>query len=108
MLVHEEGDELHLLKAVPDWWLADGEEIRVTGTLTHFGKMSMVVKGGKDGVEVKLDLPKRNPPKKVVLTLPKSRPLIGSLKGVEVIERSDQKKRWDFPAVIEAYKNLKK
>ena len=29
MLVHEAGDELHLLTAVPDWWLGDGREIRV-------------------------------------------------------------------------------
>jgi hypothetical protein len=27
MLVHEDGDILHLLPAVPDWWLGEGREI---------------------------------------------------------------------------------
>jgi len=107
MLVHEQGEELHLLKAVPDWWLAEGEEIRVLRAPTHFGEMNLVVTGKKDGVEVKLDLPKRNPPKKVILTLPKSRPLIGSVEGVEVVERDEQTKRWDFPIVVEAYKKMR-
>ena len=31
MLVHEHGDELHLLSAVPDWWLGPGQEIVVQG-----------------------------------------------------------------------------
>ena len=37
---HERGDELHLLMAVPDWWLAKGEEIRVERAPTHFGLMT--------------------------------------------------------------------
>ena len=106
MLIHEAGEQLHLLRAVPDWWLAEGEEIRVLRAPTHFGKMNMVITGKRDGVEVKLDLPKRNPPKKVFLTLPKSRPLIGSLKGVEIVSRGNQKKRWDFPTVVAAYKKM--
>ena len=104
MLVHEAGDELHLLSAVPDWWLAEGEEIRVERLPTHFGEMAMAVRGGKNGVEIELDRPKRNPPRRIVLTLPKSRPLIGSLAGVEVVQRSDQKKRWDFATVVGMYK----
>ena len=108
MLVHEMGDELHLLKAVPDWWLGQGKEIRVERAPTHFGEVNLVIRGKKNGVEVKFDPPKRNPPKKIVVFLPKSRPLIGSLDGVKVIQRGDQKKRWDFPTVVAAYKDLSK
>jgi len=107
MLIHEAGEELYLLRAVPDWWLDEGGEIRVVRAPTHFGEMNLVVTGGKDGVEVKLDLPKRNPPKKVFLTLPESRPLIGSIEGVEVVKREGQKERWDFPGVVEAYRKMK-
>jgi hexosaminidase len=103
MLVHEAGDQLHLLGAVPDWWLGDGKEIHVKRLPTHFGQMNLTVRGTKAGVEVELDPPKRNPPKRIVLTLPKSRPLVGRLDGVELLIRSDQKKRWDFPTVVEQY-----
>ena len=106
MLVHEAGDELHLLSAVPDWWLGDGEEIRVQRLPTHFGRMNLTVRGKARGVEVKLQPPKRNPPKRIVLRLPKSRPLAGSLKGVEVVQRADQKKRWDLPTVLALYKEM--
>ena len=108
MLVHEMGDELHLLMGVPDWWLSEGEEIRVERAPTHFGEMNLVIRGKKNGVEAAFDPPKRNPPKRIVLTLPKSRPLIGSLDGVEVIRRADQKKRWDFATVVAIYKETHK
>ncbi len=104
MLVHEQGDELHLLKAVPDWWLADGEEIRLERLPTHFGEMALTVRGTAQGVKVKLKRPKRQTPKKIVLHLPASRPLVGKLNGVEVVTRPDQKKHWDFPTVVSLYK----
>lgn len=104
MLIHERGDVLHLLLAVPDWWLGDGEEIRIEGAPTHFGKMSLTIRGTAKGVEVKLDPPKREPPKRIVLHLPKSRPLVKPVKGIEVVYRSDQKKRWDWPTIVKLYK----
>ncbi len=104
MLVHEAGDELYLLSAVPDWWLGESKEIRIERLPTHFGRMALTVRGTKAGVEIELDPPKRNPPKRIVLTLPRSRPLVGSLQGVEVLQRSDQKKRWDFATVVGLYK----
>jgi len=100
MLIHEAGDELHLLSAVPDWWLADGEEIRVERLPTHFGQMNLSVRGTAKGVEVELQPPKRDPPKRIVLSLPMSRLLVGSLDGVEVVQRADQRERWDLPAVL--------
>lgn len=106
MLVHEKGDELHLLAAVPDWWLEPGRTIRVDNAPTHFGPMSVIVRGTASGVDVKLTKPVRNAPKRIVLHLPASRPLNDSLAGVEVVERPPQKVRWDFPTVIEKYRAL--
>ena len=103
MLLHEQGGELHLLRAVPDWWLGEGKQIRIERAPTHFGPMSLTVRGTGSGVQVRFDPPKRRRPKRIVLHLPKSRPLVGSLAGVEVAVRSDQKRRWDFPAVVKQY-----
>ena len=108
MLIHEAGDELHLLTAVPDWWLAEGQQIRIERAPTHFGEMSLLVRGTKEGVEIKLDPPKRKPPKKIVLRLPQSRPLVGPLEGVKVVSRPDQKQRWDFPTIVDLYRNLER
>jgi len=104
MLVHETGQELHLLTAVPDWWLGEGKEICIKRLPTHFGEMSLTTRGNKNGVKVMLDPPKRNPPRRIFLTLPLSRPLIGSLPDVQVVQRPDHKKRWDFATVVDLYK----
>jgi hypothetical protein len=103
MLIHERGDELDLLAAVPDWWLEDGKEIRIENAPTHFGPMSLIVRGTASGVRVELTPPRRDKPGKIVLRLPASRPLLGNLEGVEVVTRPDQKQRWDFPTVVKLY-----
>ncbi|MHC4425242.1 MAG: glucosidase family protein [Planctomycetota bacterium] len=104
MLIHERSDELHLLMAVPDWWLAEGNRIRVARAPTHFGLMNLRVIGTEKGVKVKLDPPGRQPPKRIFLYLPKSRPLAESVEGIEVITRPGQKHRWDFPKVVRLYR----
>ena len=104
MLVHESGDELHLLSAVPDWWLDEGKEIRVERAPTHFGVLSLTVRGKTEGVAIEFERPMRTPPARIVLHLPKSRSLLGELPGVEVVARSKQKQRWDFPTIVEGYR----
>ena len=104
MLVHESGDELHLLIAVPDGWLAEGQQIRVERAPTHFGPLSLLVQGTKQGVKIDLTPPTRQPPKKIVVHLPRSRPPAGLLHGMEVVLRLDQTKRWDFPTVVKLYR----
>jgi len=103
MLIHERNDELHLLMAVPDWWLAEGNTIRVERAPTHFGPMNLTVTGTNKGVDVEFQLPDRQVPKRILLYLPKSRQLINSVEGVEVIIRSDYKKVWDFPTIVGFY-----
>jgi hypothetical protein len=103
MLVHEQGDELHLLSAVPDWWLGAGQQIRIAGLPTHFGEMSLTIRGNVDGVEATLTRPARQPPSKIVLHLPSNRPLTRQPDGVAVVTRPPQSVRWDFPTVVNLY-----
>lgn len=104
MLVDERGDELHLLAAVPDGWLAAGQTLRVLRAPTHFGELDLTVTGSAEGVAVEFRPPARQAPKRTVLYLPKSRPLVGTLPGVELVVRGDQEKRWDFPTVVDLYR----
>lgn len=106
MLVHERGEELHLLRAVPDCWLEEGEEIRIERAPTHFGTLNLHVRGKKSGVEITLDRPARQVPERIILHLPNSRPLEGKPDGFEVVYRDDQTKQWDFPTVVEEYRKL--
>jgi len=103
MLIHERGDELQLLSAVPDWWLEPGQVIRVERAPTHFGVMDLTVRGTDDGVEVLLVGPDRSPPSRIVLTLPESRPCVNPTDRITVVTRSNQKRRWDYPSVVAQY-----
>jgi hypothetical protein len=104
MLVHEQQGELHLLKAVPDWWLGEGQEIRIERLPTHFGAMNLVIRGTATGVQVQLDKPVRQAPVKIVLHLPENRPLETRLEGVTVAARKPQSVKWDFPTVIQRFR----
>lgn len=108
MLIHESGDlgaagELHLLSAVPDWWLENGREIVVERAPTRFGGMDLRVLGTPKGVKVEVQLPTRTKPAKILLHLPKSRPLVGTVPGVEVVYRPDQTRRLDFATTVKEY-----
>ena len=107
MLVHEQDGELHLLKAVPDWWLEEGREIRIERLPTHFGEMAMTVRGTARGMRVDFKPPSRQSPSRILLHLPSTRPLERALNGVTVVSRSPQSRKWDFDSVIEQYWNLR-
>ena len=98
---------MHLLKAVPDWWLSAGQEIRIENLPTYFGTIGLTIRGTATGVRVKLNKPLRRPPSKIVLHLPANRPLETALDGVTTVTRKPQSVRWDFPTVIEHYRKLK-
>ena len=105
MLIHEQGDELHLLTAIPDWWLDNGNVIKVEKAPTHFGPIAFEIRGTPQGVRFEFAPSWREAPKKVVLHLPKSRPLENAGE-VEVVTRPNQAKRWDFQTVLAEYRAL--
>ena len=107
MLLHEQGDELHLLSAIPDWWLGEGQTLRVLRAPTHFGSVSFIVRGNDRGIELQWEGSERRTPRRVVLHLPESRGLVNACEGIEVVYRRDQSRRWDMAAVIQEYEKVK-
>lgn len=105
MLVHETDEELWLLPAVPDGWLAAGQEIRVDRLPTHFGEVSLRVRGTEEGVQIEFSPPRRNPPQRIALYLPASRPVVGELPDVQLRTRSAQSQQWDFDKVVKLYES---
>jgi hypothetical protein len=101
--VDERGDELHLLPAIPDWWVDWGEEIRVERLPTHFGPLSLHVVGQQEGVWVDFAPPRDRPPRRTVLHLPRPRRLTGPVRGVELNPRAGQTRRWDYPGLVDEY-----
>ncbi len=104
MLIHEQDDELHLLMAIPDWWLDKDNEIKIERAPTHFGPMNLQIRGTAQGVHIEFDPPLRQTPKRIVLHLPQSRPLENPSERVEVVVRANQANRLDFPGVVSRYR----
>lgn len=70
MLVREEGEDLHLLSAVPSVWLEPGKRTGFEDAPTRFGRISLTVEAGKDALVVRFTRPDRTDPKRVLIHLP--------------------------------------
>jgi hypothetical protein len=71
MLVMEDGASLWLARATPRAWLAQGARIAVRQAPTHFGPVAYALVSDVDHgrITATLELPRRNPPKVVLLRL---------------------------------------
>jgi hypothetical protein len=71
MLVLERGQELHLFEGLPSEWTQPGMVTRIKDVLTEFGPISLTLEVSADGkqAELKLDVPQRIRPAKVVVHL---------------------------------------
>jgi hypothetical protein len=71
MLVLERGQELHLFEGLPAEWTQPGMVTRMKDVLTEFGPISFVLEVSADGkqAQLKLDVPERIRPAKVVVHL---------------------------------------
>ncbi len=67
MFIQEEGGELYLGKAIPRYWLKDGQKISIKGAATYFGPMSFEMRSfvNEGRIEMTLDPPTRNAPKAI-------------------------------------------
>jgi hypothetical protein len=69
LLICENGRDLELLPAVPLEWFADGKEIKVRGAATWFGPLNLHVVCQNQRMDITVDLPTRNPPRKTRIHL---------------------------------------
>jgi hypothetical protein len=69
LLVREDGDVLWLAAGTPRRWLAPGETIEVRQGASYFGPVSYRLEAHEDGVDARVALPRRNPPKTAWLVL---------------------------------------
>ncbi|MBN1443698.1 MAG: hypothetical protein JXA90_13395 [Planctomycetes bacterium] len=104
MLVHEQGDELDLLSGIPDAWLDPGCEIRLERLPTSFGELDLRAVSTAEGITVRLRAPRRDPPARIRLHAPGSRPVLEPPAGVEIVRREPQSRRWSLEEVIRIYR----
>ena len=90
VLVREDGDALWRAAGTPRRWLDPGEALEVREGASYFGPVSYCVEAHADGVDARVTLPSRNPPKTawLVLRAPEGK----QLRSVEV----DGKEWTDF------------
>lgn len=71
MFVYEEGNSLHLGRALPRAWLADGRQVAIRRAPSTFGPLSLVIdsQAAHGRITARVDLPTRNPPQQALLRL---------------------------------------
>ena len=69
LLVHEREDALELAFATPRAWLAPGKRIAVRALPTRFGPVSYSLAAGARVVRVRVEVPSRDPPPRLLLRL---------------------------------------
>ncbi len=72
MLLMEEGDTLHMLRAIPRAWMADGKRLAFDGMATYFGPVSLQVNSRAAGgvIEAEYAFAEDRRPKRLVIRLP--------------------------------------
>jgi len=79
MFVAELDGTLHLGRALPRYWLRDGQTVAIRNAQTYFGKLSYEIrsKANEGRIEMSLDPPNRNTPSAIVVRFrhPEEKPI---------------------------------
>lgn len=98
MFVYERDNELHLGRAIPRYWLRQGERIGIERAVTHYGLLSWTmtsdVKAGR--ITAVVTPPTRNPPETIYVRFrhPESKPIRSVQVNGRPYERFDVEKEW--------------
>ena len=98
MYVWDEGNDLYLGKTIPRYWLADGKEVGIERTATHFGPMSMSIKSNASAgnIVMTIDPPTRNQPKAIYARFrhPVSKKITRVTVNGKAWDKFDAEKEW--------------
>ncbi len=98
MFVYERGKELHLGRAIPRYWLNQGETIGIEGAVTYFGPLSCTMTSDVDAgrITAVLKPPTRIPPETIYVRFrhPQGKPIQGVQVNGRPYERFDADKEW--------------
>jgi hypothetical protein len=109
--VYQRGDELHLGRAIPRYWLAQGKTIGIERSASHFGPLSWTMTSNVDAGEIKAVVtpPKRNPPKTIYVRFrhPQARPITSVQVNGQPYDRFDAEKEWvTLPGSVEGTQEI--
>ena len=98
MFVYEQGKDLHLGRAIPRYWLADGKSVGIERAASHFGPLTLrITSRARQGeIEARVSPPQRTRPENIYVRLrhPKSKPIQSVTLNGEKYERFDSKNEW--------------
>ncbi|MGB9690194.1 hypothetical protein [Thermogutta sp.] len=98
MFIQEDGENLYLGRAIPRYWLRDGQRLRIERAPTYFGPMSLVMTShSREGrIEVDMLPPERNPPQTIYLRIrhPDGKPLQRVTLNGQPYDKFDRDREW--------------
>ncbi|UCD28422.1 MAG: hypothetical protein JSV03_15275 [Planctomycetota bacterium] len=98
MFVHEQSEDLYLGKAIPRYWLKNGNNIGIDRATTYFGTMSLQInsRAAEGEIEAVVNPPTRNRPKNIYLRIrhPRQKPIQSVMLNGEKYDQFDVKKEW--------------
>jgi len=111
MFVYERGDELHLGRAIPRYWLAQGNTIGIERSASHFGPLSWTMTSNVDAGEITAVVtpPKRNPPETIYVRLrhPQAKSIQSVMVNGKPYDRFDVEKEWVIlPGSVEGVQEI--
>jgi len=110
LLIMEQGEELHLLRACPRVWLADGKRVAASQAPTYFGPVTFEVTSqtSRGRITAEITPPLRTAPSSIVLhvrhpetTPPRSVTVTRGRASVSVNGEAIRVRDWDGPLSIE-------
>jgi hypothetical protein len=98
MFIYERGNELHLGRAIPRYWLNQGEQIGIERAVTYFGPMSLTMTSDVDAGQITAVLtpPTRNAPETIYVRFrhPAGKPIQSVEVNGQAYDRFDVEKEW--------------